>query len=125
MEVIIRTFNPLWRSKHGFKVRNAGEHIVLFVFNNKEEVEKIFAAEPWSFDRHMVILQRYNKKIPIRDLVFNQVALWVQVHDIPANFMTHDVAEELCENIGEVDRSTDISDMVRGTWKLYESECGN
>ena len=38
MEAIISMFNPLWRSKHGFEVRNAGDHVVLFVFDNKEEV---------------------------------------------------------------------------------------
>ena len=50
MEAIIHTFNPLWRSKNGFEVRNAGDHVMLFVFDNKEEVDKIFAVEPWSFD---------------------------------------------------------------------------
>ena len=30
---------------------------MLFVFSDKEEVEKILAAEPWSFDRHIVLLQ--------------------------------------------------------------------
>lgn len=46
MEDIIPTFNPVWRSKNGFEVRNAREHVMLFVFDNKEEVDKIFAAEP-------------------------------------------------------------------------------
>ena len=50
IEAIIRTFNPLWRSKNGFEVRNTGDHMMLFVFDNKEEVDKIFAVEPWSFD---------------------------------------------------------------------------
>ena len=40
IEAIIRTFNPLWRSKNGFEVRNAGDHMMFFVFDNKEEVDK-------------------------------------------------------------------------------------
>ena len=67
IEAIIRTFNPLWRSKNGFEVRNT----MLFVFDNKEEVDKIFAGEPWSYDRHIVLIQRYDKKVPIRELNFN------------------------------------------------------
>ena len=88
IDAIIRTFNPLWRSKRGFEVRNLGDHVMLFVFTEKEEVDRIFAAEPWSFDRHIVLLQRYDKKIPVWELVFNQVAIWIQIHDIPAPFMT-------------------------------------
>lgn len=55
-EAIIKTFNSIWRSKNGFKVRNVGNHILLFVFDNDEEVEKIFEGEPWSFDKHLVLI---------------------------------------------------------------------
>ena len=61
-----------------------------------------------------MLIQRYDKKVPIRELKFNQVALWIQIHDIPAVFMTRKVAEELCENVGTVDRTTNLSDMVGG-----------
>ena len=30
--------------------------------------------------------------------------------------MTHKVAKELCENVGMVDRATDLSDMVGGSF---------
>jgi len=35
---------------------------VLFVFDNEKEVDKIFASESWSFDRHLMMLQHYKKK---------------------------------------------------------------
>ena len=63
-----------------------------------------------------MLIQRYDKKVPIRELKFNQVALWIQIHDIPAVFMTHEVAEELCENVGMVDRTTNLSNMVGGSF---------
>ena len=44
-EAVIRTFNPLWRSKNGFEVRTGGNHILLFVFDNKEEAEKILSLQ--------------------------------------------------------------------------------
>ena len=34
METVVRTFKQLWRSANGFKIRNMGDHIVLFVFDN-------------------------------------------------------------------------------------------
>ena len=46
IEAIIRTFSPLWRAVNGFKVQNKGDHFLLFVFDNKKEVEKIFSSEP-------------------------------------------------------------------------------
>ena len=51
-ESIVRTFNTIWMPKNGFKVRNVGNHVVLFIFDNEEEIEKILEGEPWSFNKH-------------------------------------------------------------------------
>ena len=67
-EAVIQNFNPLWRSKNGFEVRTAGSHILLFVFDNKEEVEKILSLQPWSFDKHLVVLCCYHNATPISEL---------------------------------------------------------
>ena len=114
-ESVVRTFNPIWRSKNGFKVRNVGNHTILFIFDNEEEVKKIMEGEPWSFDKHLVMIKRYNYSIPIKDLVFDQVSLWVQVHDIPIKYLSREVAEKLCEAVGEVNKES----------SLLEVDCGN
>lgn len=75
IEAIIWTFNPLWRAVNGFKVRNVGDHIVLFVFDNKEVIDKILKGEPWSFDKHLVVLQPYENHSPMRELKFSKVSI--------------------------------------------------
>ena len=74
--------------KNGFKVRNVGNHVVLFIFDNEEEIEKILEGEPWSFNEHLVMIQCYDHTILVRDLVFDHVSLWVQVHDIPIQYLS-------------------------------------
>ncbi|KAL0015534.1 hypothetical protein SO802_002603 [Lithocarpus litseifolius] len=81
IDVIAKTFTLLWRSKNGFKVKQDGDHVVLFTFNNKEELDKILAAKPWSFDKHLMVLRRYNKDIDLFDMKFNLVTFWVQYTD--------------------------------------------
>ena len=75
---------------------------MLFVFDNLGDVDRILKNQPWSFDKLLVMLQRYNSDIPVRDLVFKTTLFWVQVHDILVRFMTRKVAEEICDTIGEV-----------------------
>ncbi|KAL0015256.1 hypothetical protein SO802_002325 [Lithocarpus litseifolius] len=70
-EAIATTFKPLWRSKNGFKVKNMGNHIVLFTFDNRLEVDTILSNEPWSFDKHHMVLQRYDKDMSLDDFLFN------------------------------------------------------
>ena len=113
-EAVILTFNPLWRSKNGFEVRTGGNHILLFVFDNKEEVEKILSLQPWSFDKHLVVLCHYDSATPISELNFNKVPMWVQVHDIPLTFFNRGVAEELYTAVGEVCEDTKLCEMDGG-----------
>ena len=102
MEAIASTFMPLWRSKNGFKVKNMGNHIVLFTFDNTQEVDSILSNEPWSSDKHLLVLQRYDKDMRIEDLKFSSTSFWVQVHDIPVRFMNPKVAEGICSTVGTV-----------------------
>lgn len=60
MDAVARTFRQLWRSTDGFKIRNLGDRIVLFVFKNQGDVDRILLSEPWCFDKHLMVLQRYD-----------------------------------------------------------------
>ena len=104
-EVMARTFKQLWRSTNGFKIQNEGDNMVLFVFDNPNDVDKIILNQPWSFDKHIIMLQRYTTNGPIRELDFTKTLFWVQVHDIPIRYMTMEVVENICEIVGEVQKS--------------------
>ena len=57
VEVVAKTFRPLWRTKKAFKVSEAGDNRLVFAFKMAEDVEKVLMGEPWSFDRHLVVFQ--------------------------------------------------------------------
>lgn len=118
MEIMAWTFKQLWRSTNGFKIRNQNDHHVLFVFDNLGGVDRSLKNQPWSFDKHLVMLQRYNSDTPVRDLVFKKTLFWVQVHDILVRFMMRVVAEEICDTIREVQKLTGGS--RRGRWTFYK-----
>ena len=55
VEVIGRTFKPLWRARNDFKIREADDHILLFAFEFENDDERVLATEPWVFDKHLVL----------------------------------------------------------------------
>ena len=116
MDAIARTFKPLWRADNSFTMSNEGSHRVLFVFDNKEDVDHILSNEPWSFDKSLVVLERYDKKTPLDDLKLDKASFWVQVHNIPIGYRNKSVVKDICGAIGRVDRSTSVADCEGGSY---------
>ena len=81
--------------------------MVLFTFDDKSEMEKVLVAEPWSFDKHLMVLQHYETETDLGDTEFNKVTFWVQVHDLPVRYRTRRIAEQLCEAIGTMNVVTE------------------
>ena len=79
-----------------------GDHIVLFIFDSKLEANRVVDSQPWSFDKHLMTIQCYEKRMPVRELCFNHIPFWVQVYDIPIRFMNRVVAKGIYSRIGEV-----------------------
>lgn len=60
MEAVGKTFKPLWSAQKDFKTREAGDHVLLFVFELEADAERVLATESCSFDKHLVLFQRYD-----------------------------------------------------------------
>ena len=116
MDAIAQTFKALWRADNGFTVSNEGSHRVLFVFENKEVVDRILSSEPWSFDKSLIVLEKYDRRTPLDDLKLDKASFWVQVHNIPIGYRNKSVAADICEAIGRVDRSPDDSESEGGSY---------
>ena len=116
MEAVARTFKQLWRTDGGFRIRNQGNNMVLFVFNSLAEVDKILKSQPWCFDKHLIVMQCYANDVLVKDLAFERVHFWMQVHDIPISFQTRKVAEKLYETAGEIQRSNGAMDEDGGSF---------
>ena len=97
IEAIANAFTPLWRSKSSFKVKNIGDHVILFLFDNKSEVDRILSTEPWSFDKHILVLSRYDKDITVKASELTKVPFWIQIFDIPLCFRHREIAEQICQ----------------------------
>ena len=94
-------FTPIWRSRNSIKIWNIGDHRILFVFDDKFEVENIIHGEPWNLDKHLVVMERYEVSNPVDTLKFDRTMFWVQVHGIPYKYMNVKVAEKIYEVLGK------------------------
>lgn len=69
------------------------------MFDNKPDAERVLQNEPWSFDKHLIVFQRYNKDTVLEDYNVNEASLWVQVHNIFMSGKSYD-SWKRHENLG-------------------------
>ena len=112
IEVIAKTFTPLWRMNNGFRVTKESDHVVLFTFDNQANLDRVLNTEPWSFDKHLMLLHQYDKEVDVLDIEFNTVTFWIQVHDIPVRFRTKAIAKKIYGAIGLSDKNTDEGETL-------------
>nr|XP_023928474.1 uncharacterized protein LOC112039800 [Quercus suber] len=101
-EAIGRTFKPLWKTQRSFQVQDMGNHIMVFVFETKNDVERVLMNEPWCFDKHLVLFQKYVSGQPIHQLQFNLVPFWLQFHGLPIDHLTDETTVMIGNLVGNV-----------------------
>ena len=114
MEAIGRTFKPLWKAQNGFHIRVVGSHTILFVFEVESDAERVLAMEPWTFDKHLVLLQKYDGSCPVRQLQFSKIKFWIQLHGLPVSKLNWKTAMEVGKSVGSVSHSENRGDMIGG-----------
>ena len=112
IEVVAKTFRPLWRTKGGFNVTVGGENILLFAFELEVDAERVIQGEPWAFDRHLVVFEKFDDYAPIHTLGFKSTAFWVQIHNLPFPLQTVEKAFSIGETIGPVIKPKDLGEML-------------
>ena len=115
IEVVACTLKPLWRTKQDFEIQDMGNHILLFVFENELDANRVLLGEPWSFDKYLVVLCTYEDDSFLRRLRFDTAKFWVQVHGLLVSCMVMETAESLCKSVERVIHSND----------RFEIECGD
>ena len=79
----------------------------MFTFDNKRDVDRILMSEPRIFDKHLIVMQRYDSDSPLQDIKFDRTTLWVQVHGILLKYMSFKVGTKICVVVGEVIQPSD------------------
>ena len=93
VDAVARTFKPLWRTVGELKIRDIGEHILLFEFEDVLDLERVMEFEPWSYDKHLVAFERVIDIESVPFLEFSRATFWVQLHNISERKLKAEVGE--------------------------------
>ena len=114
VDAVARTFKPLWKPAGELKIRDIGESILLFEFEDVLDLERVLEYEPWSFDKSLVVFKKAADVESIPFLEFDRVTFWVQIHNVPEKSLNHETGETIGRKIGSVIQVADTEDDGAG-----------
>jgi 14-3-3 protein epsilon len=107
----------IWRPVKGVNIKEATKGLFLFQFSHELDMEAVLQGGPWSFDNHMLIVERVRLGVQIENIPLHHVDFWVQVHNLPVGLMAERVGIKLANYIGsfvEYDKNNKSS-----FWRQY------
>lgn len=109
MAAMIDTMKKLWNPSKGMKCSELGHNLVSFQFHTKRDMERVQSMEPWSFNKHILVLKPLVSDIQPSMMKFDSAPCWIRLYDIPLRGREEGVLRQIGQHFGEVlelDRST-------------------
>ena len=104
VEAVARTFKPLWRTDKSFTIRDMSDNIVVIVFDDEADRERVLQGEPWTYDKHLIVFQRITEEEAIEEVNFNEISFWIQLHGLLVRKMNQEAATLLAAPLGVIEQ---------------------
>lgn len=67
--------------------------LLLTIFANSKDGNKVLHGRPWLFDSSLFVLKVFNGMIQPNQILFNHENLWIQLLDLPMECMNRKIGE--------------------------------
>lgn len=100
----------MWKPSGELKIRDVGEHMLLFEFEDNLDLERVLEYEPWFYDKNLVIFQWAQDVESAPFLEFSSATFWIQLHNVPENSLTQETGEAIGKSLGTMVQVADPED---------------
>jgi hypothetical protein len=102
-EAFKTVLSRIWRIRVGVKFKELHDNLWLFEFGEVDDMRRVLDGRPWSYDRHMLVLTKFDGSIPPMQMKFVHSPFWIQVHDMPLLCMTKSVGAKIANLLGTLE----------------------
>lgn len=104
MESVVRVLRLVWRAEHNFKASDLGENKVMFLFQSKDDMERVLLLNPWSFNKYLLLLHKLVRGEAVKDIKFDRSPFLIQIHRLPTMCQIKEVGMSIDATLGEVEK---------------------
>ncbi|CAA0841416.1 Unknown protein [Striga hermonthica] len=96
------TMGVAWRTSRPFSIRVLGQNEYQFLFQSREDKEKVLKRKTWNFDGQYMILKDWKKGETEFKEEEIKVELWVQIHKLPLHWISMETGMRVGQFFGKV-----------------------
>ena len=60
LEVMKVVLYNIWKLSHGFEIKEVGDKVYVFQFEDGSEKDKVLVRQPWSFNKALIVLADFD-----------------------------------------------------------------
>ena len=102
-------------------IRDTDDNLFMAVFSRRDDLDSVFVQSPWTFDKKLIQLVRFEGDLQPTAVSFKYSAFWIHVLNLPIKCMVAEVGVEIGNAIGR-SIEVDVSENGLG-WGHYLRIC--
>ena len=104
LESVNRVLKTVWKMEKTFEASDLGENKVMFLFQTKDNMDRVLFLCLWCFDKYLLILHKLERGEVVKNIKFDKSLFWVQIHGLPTICQTKTVGLSIEATLGGVER---------------------
>lgn len=115
------TMKKAWRPARDIRFRDLNTSLTLIEFEDRRDKDRVIREGPWSFDKHLVLLQEVDGSQQVHQIKLTEALFWVRLHDLPLIARNEYIGNLIGRKIGRVEEV----DLEKGemAWGEYMRVC--
>ena len=102
IQTIMSTLRPAWGNPKGLEAKSVGDNIFIVEFGCKQDLERVLDGSPWNVGKKAVLIQQFDPNLRPSEVVFDKMAIWIRICDLPFGLMNRKWGWELAKKVGSV-----------------------
>ena len=92
----------LWAGRGWVTLRSIDDNLFMAVFQLRDDLDRVFVQSPWTFDKKLIQIVRFEGDLQPTEVKFTHSAFWIRVYNLPIKSMIQEVGEDIGRDIGNL-----------------------
>ena len=90
----------VWKMGLDLRIVDVGDGLFQFKFTLESQLKWVLNNGLWSFDNHLLVLQRWERGMTTASMTFQTLPIWIQIWGLTFNLLTKETRRDIGNGIG-------------------------